>query len=86
MEADFIMLAAVYCNHNADKSEFSEVIAIPSNVNLTREIAVRLIRQQEVMCPNCKKDILKPRYTYKNQNVEYKCPICKTIYHPCKLI
>jgi len=56
---------------------------MPSNINLTREIAVRLIKQQEVLCPNCAKDKLVPRYTYKNKNTEYKCPACGTIYHPC---
>ena len=71
----------------SDKLEFGgEVVIIPSNINLTREIAVQLIKKQEVSCPNCKKDTLKSRYTHKNQNVEYKCPFCKTIYHPCKLI
>jgi len=57
-----------------------------ANTNLTRELAVMLIKQQDVICPNCGGDKLIPRYTYKNQNVEYKCPLCKEMYHPCKLI
>ena len=57
-----------------------------SNTNLTREIAIRLIKNQEVICPNCGKDKLCSRYTYKKQNVEYICPVCKEIYHPTKLI
>ncbi|PYG90284.1 hypothetical protein LY28_00165 [Ruminiclostridium sufflavum DSM 19573] len=57
-----------------------------SNIKLTRDNAVRLIRNQEVSCPNCGKAILQPRYTFKNQNTEYMCPVCKEIYHPCKLI
>lgn len=59
---------------------------MPSNINLTRELAIQLIRSQEVICPNCGKDKLCPRYTYKKQNVEYKCPVCKVIYHPYKFI
>lgn len=65
---------------------FLEVINLPTNINLTKEIAVQLIKSQEVACPNCGKDKLIPRYTYKNKNVEYKCPACKVIYHPAKLI
>lgn len=57
-----------------------------TNTNLAREIAVRLIKEQEVICPNCCKEKLRSRYTYKNQNVEYTCPSCKEVYHPTKLI
>ena len=59
---------------------------MPSNTNMTRKIAVSLLRQQEVICPACGKAKLQSRYTYKNQNVEYICPACKTVYHPCKMI
>ena len=57
-----------------------------SNTNLTRETAVQLIKKQEVICPNCGKEKLRSRYTYKNQNVEYICPSCKAVCHPTKLI
>ena len=59
---------------------------MPSNTNITREIDIALIRKQEVACPACGKEKLQSRYIYKNQNVEYKCPECKTIYHPARLI
>lgn len=57
-----------------------------TNKNLTRDIAVRLIKEQNVICPNCGKEELNSRYTYKKQNTEYICPACKEIYHPCKFI
>ncbi len=57
-----------------------------TNANLTKELAERLIRQQEVICPNCGKAKLLPRYQNKNQNVEYKCPACGEVYHPCKMV
>ncbi len=57
-----------------------------SNTNLTREIAVRLIKGQKVICPKCGRDQLRPRYAYKKQNVEYVCPECKEVYHPAKFI
>lgn len=57
-----------------------------SNTNMTREIAIRLIKKQEVICPNCGKERLRSRYTYKHQNVEYICPSCKEVYHPAKLM
>lgn len=57
-----------------------------TNKNLTKEEAIKLIKGQEVICPNCGKDRLTSRYTYKKKNVEYKCICCKEIYHPCKLI
>lgn len=57
-----------------------------SNTNLTREVAIKLIKEQEVICPNCGKDKLISRYRYKKQNVEYICPACKEVYHPAKLI
>ena len=51
-----------------------------NNTNLTRDLAVKLIKSQEVVCPKCKKGILIPN------NTEYKCPACGEIYRPCKLI
>lgn len=57
-----------------------------TNSKLTREDAIKLIKSQEVICPNCGQAKLTSRYTYKMQNVEYKCEVCKEIYHPCKLI
>ena len=57
-----------------------------TNTNLTREQAVMLVRGQSVLCPNCKKEPLVSRYGHKKQSVEYKCPACGEIYHPCKLI
>lgn len=57
-----------------------------SNTNLTRELAVKLIKSQEVVCPKCNKSVLVSRYSYKSRNTEYKCPACGEIYHPCKLI
>ena len=57
-----------------------------SNTNLTPETAAKLIRGQEVICPNCGKDTLASRYPHKKQHVEYKCAACGEIYHPCKLI
>jgi predicted RNA-binding Zn-ribbon protein involved in translation (DUF1610 family) len=57
-----------------------------NNTNLTKEGALKLIKQQPIICPKCKMEKLIPRYTYKNQNVEYKCPNCKEIYHPTKLL
>lgn len=57
-----------------------------SNTNLTRDLAVKLIKSQKVICPKCNQSVLVSRYTYKDQNVEYKCPACKEIYHPYKLI
>lgn len=59
---------------------------MPSNTGLTRDDAVRLLRGQPVSCPRCGREKLLPRYTYKNRNTEYKCPACKEIYHPVKLI
>lgn len=57
-----------------------------SNTNLTREVAVCLIKEQDVLCPKCGKERLRSRYTYKKRNVEYICPVCKEVYHPAKLI
>lgn len=57
-----------------------------ANTNLTRELAVKLIKSQKVLCPKCGQTTLVPRYSYKKQNVEYKCETCGEIYHPCKLI
>lgn|GEM_PF-923604 len=57
-----------------------------NNTHLTRELAIRLIRAQEVPCPKCKKSILASRYTHKNRNVVFKCPNCGEVYHPCKMI
>ena len=57
-----------------------------TNSNLTQELAAKLIKSQNVVCPNCGKSVLSPRYGYKNQNTEYKCDACGEIYHPCKLI
>ena len=57
-----------------------------TNTDLTRELAVSLIKGQSILCPCCGKAALVPRYRYKGQNVEYKCPDCGEIYHPCKLI
>lgn len=45
-----------------------------SDTNLTRELAIKLIRSQVVVCPKCGQSVLHPRYTYKNQNVEYRAP------------
>ncbi len=53
---------------------------------LTRELAVKLVRGQQILCPNCGKLPLVSRYAHKNKNIEYKCPACGEIYHPCKLI
>lgn len=57
-----------------------------TNTNLTKETAIKLIRMQEVVCPNCGKDLLRSRYAYKKQNAEYLCLSCKEVYHPTKLI
>lgn len=57
-----------------------------SNENLTREKAVELIKGRDLKCPKCDKAYLLPRYSYKQQNTEFKCPLCNEIYHPCKLI
>ncbi len=57
-----------------------------TNTNLTRETAIQMIKEQEVICPNCGKGKLQPRYTYKNQNVEHICAACKEVYHPAKFI
>ena len=57
-----------------------------ANKNLTRELAVKLLRSQEVVCPGCRTAVLKSRWAYKNQITEYKCPSCATIYRPCALI
>ena len=57
-----------------------------SNTNLTRELAVMLVKGQNVICPACGKEVLVSRYGHRNQNTEYKCPACGEIYHPCKLI
>jgi len=57
-----------------------------SNTNLTKELAVKLIKSQRVICPKCGKAELVSRYSHKNQNTEYKCPNCKEIYHPSKFI
>ena len=48
-----------------------------TNKNLIREIAINLIKSQEFICPNCGMNILRSRYTYKKQNVKYKCLACK---------
>ena len=61
-------------------------IAMSSNTGLTRELAVQLIRMQEVVCPKCGNGMLVSRYTYKKISIEYKCPACGEIYHPCKMI
>ena len=57
-----------------------------TNTKLSRDQAVMLIKGQSVICPGCEKEVLVPRYRSKNRNVEYKCPVCGEIYHPCKLI
>jgi len=57
-----------------------------ANTNLTRQLAVKLIRSQEVVCPKCNKSVLVPRSTYKYKNTRYKCPACGETYRPCKLI
>lgn len=59
---------------------------MPTNTDLTREQAVRLVRQQPVPCPACGQALLAPRYRHKQQNTEYRCPACGTVYHPCKLL
>ncbi len=55
-----------------------------TNTNLTKETAIKLIKMQPVVCPSCKKELLRSRYPYKKQNVEYLCPACKEVYHPTK--
>ena len=57
-----------------------------TNTNLTRALAVELLRQKEVVCPACGRAVLTPRYSYKAQNVEYKCIECGEVYRPYKLI
>lgn len=57
-----------------------------TNTNLTRDIAIDLIKSKEVVCPNCSQCILVSRYRYKYQNTEYRCEKCGEIYHPTKLI
>ena len=57
-----------------------------TNTNLTNEIAVKLIRSEKTVCPKCGDAELVSRYRYKGKNTEYKCPNCKEIYHPCKMI
>ena len=55
-----------------------------TNTGLTKEKAALLLKQNELLCPNCGKTNLVPRYKHKNQNVEYKCTECGEVYHPCK--
>ena len=43
-----------------------------------------LVKGQPVPCPNCKESVLLSRYGHKKQNIEYKCPSCGEVYHPCK--
>lgn len=57
-----------------------------SNSGLDREKAVALLRGEKILCPKCGEAELLSRYTYKKQSVEYKCPACGEIYHPCKAI
>lgn len=57
-----------------------------SNTNLTPETAAKLVRGQDVTCPNCGEAVLAPRCPHKKQHVEYQCTACGEIYHPCKLI
>ena len=57
-----------------------------TNTNLTTDIAKKLVKGEKVVCPNCSKNVLVKRYSYKKQNTEFKCDICNEIYHPCKLI
>jgi predicted RNA-binding Zn-ribbon protein involved in translation (DUF1610 family) len=57
-----------------------------NNTNLTKELALKLIKSQEVLCPKCRKTVLVSRYMFKSKNTEYKCPACGEVYHPCKMI
>ena len=57
-----------------------------ANADLTRDIAVKLIKGEEVECPKCKDGKLVPRYTYKNKNTEFKCEVCGEIYRPVRMI
>jgi len=57
-----------------------------SNTNLSREMAVKLLKGEKISCPACGKENLVSRYGHRNPNTEYKCPACGEIYHPCKLI
>ena len=57
-----------------------------SNENITREIAVRLIKGEAVTCPKCKEGVLKSRCKHKNANTEFKCEKCGEVYHPVKMI
>jgi len=56
-----------------------------ANTNLTAEMAVKLIKGEEAICPKCKEGKLVSRYTYKNKNTEFKCELCGEIYHPVKM-
>lgn len=57
-----------------------------SNSGLDREKAVALLRGEKIACPKCGEAALLSRYPHKKQNVEYKCPACGEIYHPCKAV
>ena len=57
-----------------------------TNTNLTREVAIKLLRSEEVVCPACNGAVLKPRHNHKNQNTRYVCPECKEVFRPYKLI
>ena len=59
---------------------------MPTNTNLTQELAAELVKGREVLCPNCGEQVLISRYRHKNQNTEYKCPACGELYHPCRLL
>jgi len=57
-----------------------------ANKNLTRELALQLLKTKELQCPGCNLEKLQPRYRHKKENVEFICPECKEVYHPAKLI
>ena len=57
-----------------------------ANTNLSRELAIALLKGQPVMCPACAKAALAPRSAHKNFTTRYVCPSCKTAYRPAKLI
>lgn len=60
--------------------------AMPTNTNLTRELALDLIRGKRTPCPRCGEAALLPRHSHKNANTEFKCPRCGEVYKPCRLI